>query len=189
MFRQVQDMIRDDGEFQCWMESNSNVFFGSELFDNALYKVIHNVYWRLNKSLEKLDKTNDFISYCSIGDDYVDLNVTARKSISKELYYKTFPMMVEGDQKFKDWVESLEELNGLDLINKVLHECEKNTHRTSQDVFSATYRNEYAGVKVLADRLSLDECNRIVNEIKAGNGKNIKSMEFLMSLVMRNKEN
>lgn len=164
---------------------NSEVF-SAQLFDDSLYYVLGNVLSRLTVDLDKLDKTEDFIMYLSTGDDYIDYNITFRNQCSVEQYYKLMPEMKGLDAKFEDGIAEFDNYDGLRLFDEMFEECKKNTHRTTQDIFSSTIRTEYEGVKYLSARFSVQQSFEIMDYLIENDDKDFNSKIYILSLVLLN---
>lgn len=189
LFNALNYYINIDNQLFVENIKDFSFYFDGAIFNNALYGLIEKVLNRLKMELFRVNKTNRFISYPSCGDDYIDLNLLIRRHCDEELFYDLFENMKEADGIFNNYVKTLDKASNRDLFQTLCEECIKNTHRTN-DIFSKTIRNEYVAVKILEERLTVNESIEILKDLlkqaSIDNNQKINTKIFLIGCTIIN---
>lgn len=92
----------------------------SGVIENGYFVCVLQAVQRLiaDRAFDVLDTTHDFIAFAASGYDYVDYNITMRKTIDETLFYQVFPDVRETDAKFEEAMKANE---GLSLAESIAY--------------------------------------------------------------------
>lgn len=163
------DLIRhylEDGEVPAWLleDLNQTRYFTSDIFDHSFYYLGQRVFNRLKPYMQKLDCTDDFISFMTPGDDYLELSITIRQSVEEKLFYKIFPDLEISDRSFQKEMYVLEEMDQYQRLGFVVDEMMDNINRTSE-LLSGYTKTEYDLIVYLNKYLSVDDCIDLLESV------------------------
>jgi hypothetical protein len=118
------------------------VAFETGVIENGYYLCALKAMQQLiaENTFDCLNKTDDFISYTSVGIDDLEYALVMRKTIELELLYRVFPHIKENDIKFNKVMEQHKNMSVTDALSYWSKDCDSSF---TLEILAEHYKPEY----------------------------------------------
>lgn len=140
IFEMAPEVDRDQNIAE--LDGTPVVAFESGVIENGYYLCALKAMQQLiaDNTFDCLHKTDDFISYTSVGIDDLEYGLVMRKTIELELLYRVFPHIQEKDIKFNKVMEQHKNMSVTDALSYWSKDCHSSF---KLDILAEHYKPEY----------------------------------------------
>jgi hypothetical protein len=140
IFEMAQEVDRDQNIKE--LDGTPVVAFESGVIENGYYLCALKAMQQLmaENTFDCLHKTDDFISYTSVGANDLEYALVMRKTIDQELLYRIFPHIKENDIKFNKVMEQHKKMSVTDALSYWSKDCHDSFNL---EILAHHYKPEY----------------------------------------------
>lgn len=140
IFEMAPEVDRDQNIEE--LDGTPVVAFESGVIENGYYLCALKAMQQLiaDNTFDCLHKTDDFISYTSVGIDDLEYGLVMRKTIELELLYHVFPHIKESDIKFNKVMEQHKNMSVTDALSYWSKDCDSSF---TLKILNDHYKPEY----------------------------------------------
>lgn len=140
IFERAPEVDRDQNIEE--LDGTPIVAFETGVIENGYYLCALKAMQQLiaENTFDCLNKTDDFISYTSVGIDDLEYSLVMRKTIELELLYRVFPHIKENDIKFNKVMEQHKNMSVTDALSYWSKDCHDSFNL---EILAEHYKPEY----------------------------------------------